>query len=278
MFDYTTSLPYQRQRIDVPTMVSILEVVQETPFVKTFTLDISLNAQPGQFVNIWLPRIDEKPFSVAYDDGNTLKITFFAVGDFSKQLFEKQVGDKIGIRGPYGTAYTWEKDTHLALVAGGYGAAPMYFVAKKAIEDGCHLNFIVGGKSADYLLYLNPIAELPQTFLHIATNDGSKGHKGYNTEVLEQILQKRYTQQVFACGPEMMLYSVFRLCEQYEVPGKLSMERYMKCSFGVCGQCVMDNTADRVCMEGAVMTTEQLARIEEFGHYHRDKQGLKHFF
>jgi dihydroorotate dehydrogenase electron transfer subunit len=278
MFEKRTTLPVALNRTDIPVMTKIIEVVQETDNVKTFTLDISLNAKPGQFVNIWLPGIDEKPFSVAEDNGKTLKITFFAIGEFTKKLFEYQKGAKIGIRGAYGREYLWKPNTNLALVAGGYGAAPMYFLAQKAVETDCIIHFIVGAKSKNHLLYLNAISVLPKTFLHIATNDGSMGHKGYNTEVLDKILQKHHIHQVFACGPEMMLYSVFNLCQKHKIEGQLSMERYMKCGFGVCGQCVMDNTGERVCMEGAVMTTKQLSAIEEFGKYHRDKEGIKKMF
>lgn len=278
MFEKRIPISVQLNRIDVPEMVSIIDIVQETENVKTFTLNISLHAQPGQFVNIWLPGIDEKPFSVAEDNGKTLKITFFSVGEFTKRLFECKIGDKIGIRGPYGRYYVWEKGSTLALVAGGYGAAPMYFLAQKAVENDCIIHFIVGAKNKSHLLYLNAISYLPKSFLHIATDDGSMGHKGYNTEVLENILQKHSIDKVFACGPEKMLYSVFHLCQKYKIEGQLSMERYMKCGFGVCGQCVMDNTGDRVCVEGAVMTTEQLSNISEFGQYHRDKEGLKKMF
>lgn len=275
MFQKRVTIPDALGRIDIPVMTEIIEVVQETEDVKTFTLDISLNAKPGQFVNIWLPGIDEKPFSVAEDNGKTLKITFFAIGEFTKILFACEKGDKIGVRGAYGRAYSWKPKTTLALVAGGYGAAPMYFLAQKAVETDCVIHFIVGAKSKNHLLYLDTVSTLPRSFLHIATDDGSMGHKGYNTGVLEKILQKHHIHQVFACGPEMMLHSVLKLCQRYKKEGQLSVERYMKCGFGVCGQCVMDDTGERVCMEGAVMTTQQLSQIEEFGKYHRDREGLK---
>ncbi|MCS7027645.1 MAG: dihydroorotate dehydrogenase electron transfer subunit [Bacteroidia bacterium] len=278
MFRKRVPIPTANERIDIPVMTEIIEVVQETNYVKTFTLDISLNAQPGQFVNIWLPEVDEKPFSVAEDDGKTLKITFFAVGEFTKKLFECKKGDKIGIRGPYGRSYVVKPNSTLALVAGGYGAAPMYFLAQKAVEKKCIIHFIVGAKQKEHLLYLDSIRKLPNTYLYIATNDGSMGYKGYNTEVLEQLLSTYTIHQVFACGPEMMLYRIFEICQAHNIEGQLSIERYMKCGFGVCGQCVLDPTGDRVCVEGSVMNTEQLRYIEEFGKYHRDKEGMKQFF
>ncbi len=100
--------------------------------VRTFTFDGSLGAAPGQFLMLWLPGVDEKPFSVAYDDGSETKITFFAVGPMSETLAKSKVGDLVGLRGPFGTSYEWKSGDHIALVAGGYGAAPMFFVASEA--------------------------------------------------------------------------------------------------------------------------------------------------
>ena len=69
--------------------------------VRTYTFDGSLGAKPGQFVMLWLPGVDEKPFSVAFDDGSETKITFFAVGPMSEALEKCKEGDLIGLRGPF---------------------------------------------------------------------------------------------------------------------------------------------------------------------------------
>jgi dihydroorotate dehydrogenase electron transfer subunit len=260
-----------------PKMVKINRIIDENEFVKTFVLDISLGAKPGQFVNIWIPGVDEKPLSVANDDGKELYITFFAVGDATKELFEFKVGDMIGVRGPYGTQYEWNKGNILALVAGGYGAAPMYFVANEAVKNDCKIHFIIGARNKDLLLYLDRIEKLPNTTLHIATDDGSMGEKGYNTVLLEQVLDTEKIDRVFACGPEVMERRVVQICEEKKVKGWISVERYMKCGFGVCGHCCMDETGDRVCKEGPVMSTELLNIMPEFGVYHRDKVGRKEY-
>ncbi len=256
-------------------MVKINRVIQETPYVKTFFFDISMDSLPGQFINVWLPGIDEKPFSVASDDGKELAVTFFAVGPLSKALFELQEGDKVGIRGPYGTHYTWEKGETLALVAGGYGAAPMYFVAQQAVKDGCKIFFLNGARSEEHLLYLDRFDGLEGVTMDIATDDGSVGHKGYNTEVLEKIVAENKVDRIFACGPEGMEYRVVEIGNENKVPSWVSVERYMKCGFGVCGHCCMDDLGVRVCKEGPVMSSELLAKLPEFGSYHRDKVGRK---
>lgn len=259
--------------------------------VRTFTFDGSLGARPGQFLMVWLPGIDEVPMSVAYDDGAVSKITFFAVGDMTQELAKKRVGDLVGLRGPFGTCYEWKAGQHIVLVAGGYGAAPMYFVAKETVGHGCTLEAIIGARSEEHLLYIDELEALPHVSLHVATNDGSEGYKGYNTEILEKLLaacpidskaaasQKcDPIDQVFACGPEMMLLKVSEITAKHGVPSQLSLERYMKCGYGLCGNCVVDPLGIRLCVEGPVVKNDQCVKITEFGKYHRDDVGKKNSF
>lgn len=264
----------------LPKTHRIAKITQETEHVKTFTFDVSLGARPGQFIMVWLPGYDEVPMSVAMDDGKHIKMTFFDVGDLTKELFKLKEGNLVGIRGPFGTQYEWKKKQHLILVAGGYGAAPMYFVANEAINDDCTIDFVVGARGKEHLLYLDEIRGLKNTTLHVATDDGSVGHKGYNTEVLETLLTAPRSQltSVFACGPEMMMKRISDICAQKNVECAMSLERYMKCGYGLCGNCVVDPLGIRLCIDGPVVKNEIVQKIEEFGKYHRDDLGKKHYF
>jgi len=288
-----SSIPLQSR---LPRTYHIKEIRQETEMVRTYTFDGSLGARPGQFVMVWLPGVDEVPMSVAYDDGATTKITFFAVGDLTEELARAKVGDLVGLRGPFGTCYEWEAGQHIVLVAGGYGAAPMYFVAKETVGHGCTLEVIVGARGKEHLLYIKELEALPHVSLHIATNDGSVGYKGFNVDILDRMLascsaeqQKKKgkakkkdeclpVDQVFACGPEIMLKRVSEITAKYTVPSQLSLERYMKCGFGICGNCVVDPLGIRLCVEGPVVKNKQCLVINEFGQYHRDDLGKKHPF
>ena len=270
------SIPLQSR---LPTTCRIINVKQETENVRTFTFEVSLEAKPGQFAMLWLPGVDEKPFSIAYDDGKNFKVTFFAVGPMSEELSKKKVGDLVGVRGPFGTHYEWEKGQKLALLAGGYGAAPMYFVAKEAGKDGAKLDVIVGARGKEHLLYLDELKSLPNTTLHVATDDGSEGFKGYNVQVLQNLIEDGQSfDQVFACGPEMMLKAVSNLTAERKIPSQLSLERYMKCGYGLCGNCTVDPLGIRLCIDGPVVKNETCQKIEEFGKYHRDSVGRKHEF
>jgi len=258
---------------------------RETEFVTTMTLPVSLGAKPGQFVMIWLPGVEEIPMSVALDDGKKLQITFFAVGDTTKKMALLKKGDLVGVRGPFGTHYQWEKKEHLALVAGGYGAAPMYFAAKEASKDGCTLEVFIGARGKEHLLYEKEFAKLPKTTVHISTDDGSKGFKGFNVQLLSNLLKEKkhskkkpWIDQIFSCGPERMLVSVSDLSFQQKIPSQLSLERYMKCGYGLCGNCVVDPLGIRMCTHGPVVDNVTCRKITEFGKCHRDALGRKHNF
>jgi dihydroorotate dehydrogenase electron transfer subunit len=224
--------------------------------------------------------------SVADDNGAETKITFFAVGDMTRELAKKDIGDLVGLRGPFGTSYQWKPGQHIALVAGGYGAAPMFFVAKETVGHGCTLEAIVGARGKEHLLYLEELESLPHVSLHVCTDDGSVGFKGYNTQLLEKLLEAcpvgadecSPIDQIFACGPERMLKRVSEISAQHKIPSQLSLERYMKCGFGLCGNCVVDPLGIRLCTDGPVIHNDICAAISEFGQYHRDDVGKKHAF
>jgi len=271
-----SSIPLQSR---LPKTCRILEVKKETEHVQTFTFDVSLGAKPGQFSMLWIPGVDEKPFSIAYDDGKSLKVTFFAVGPMSQALAKKKVGDLVGVRGPFGTFYEWEPKQNLALVAGGYGSAPMYFVAHEALKDGCTAHIFVGARSKKHLLYIEELQSLKGVTVHVATDDGSEGFKGYNVDQLKEVIGEGESfDQIFACGPEMMLKAVSDLSNEKNIPSQLSLERYMKCGFGLCGNCAVDPMGIRLCIDGPVVKNETCMKIEEFGKYHRDSVGKKHEF
>ncbi len=264
--------------MDIPKSIPIKKIIVENPFVKTFVFEHRLDSRPGQFVNVWLPRVDEKPMSIAYDGGNEFWVSMFAVGNFSKKMHTLKEGDLVGIRGPYGKPFTLEKNQHLVMLGGGYGAAPLYHLALKAVEQGCTVDFVVGARGKDFLLYLDRIRALHHVTLHIATDDGSVGEKGYNTLILERLVAESLERGqpidcVYTCGPEVMMKRVSDICFEKGVPAQISIERYMKCGFGVCGQCAVDPDGQRMCKEGPCVSNERARQILEFGKYHRDGVG-----
>jgi len=264
-----------------PIVVPIKKIISETKTIRTFVFSSVLGgSKPGQFVMMWIPGVDEKPFSIAYDDGREIWLTIANVGSATSALFKLEVGDLVGLRGPFGTHYEIFKGEKLALLAGGYGAAPMYNVACSALKLGCNVKFIVGARNKDLLLYEKRVSALAKKYpgkikYLVATDDGSKGFYGYNTQVLAEVLKASKIDKVFACGPEIMMKKAAEMAVAAKVSCQLSLERYMKCGFGVCGQCCMDDSGICVCKNGPVYDGSKALKLSEFGKYHRDSVGRK---
>lgn len=261
---------------DFPQTVPIKKIIRETPLVKTYVLPISVGARPGQFVNVWLPGIDEKPMSVGFDNGKEIELAIAAIGRMTKALDKSKVGDYIGIRGPYGRGFTWKPKQKIAMLAGGYGAAPLYFAAFQAIKQGCKIDFFLGARTKSYLLYSHRIKKLRGVTLHISTDDGSAGFKGTNIQLFEKFSQGYDT--IMTCGPELMMKKVSELCAARKIHAQIDLERYMKCGFGICGNCCVDDLGIPICVEGTILDNKTALRAVEFGTYHRDAVGRKHYF
>ena len=262
--------------MEKPEIVRITKIVDEAAGIKSIFLGKRIEAKPGQFVMLWIPRMDEKPFALAYIEKDGFGLTVAAVGPFSNKLCSMKPGDKIGFRGPYGTSYTLDDGLKkIAMVGGGYGAASLALLAEQAIEKGIEVIFINGAKTKDKLIYENRIKQLGISKFIITTDDGSYGMKGRTTDALEEVLRKEKIDKVFACGPEMMLKKVAEKFIEKNIKCEVSIERYFKCGFGLCGHCCIDPIGIRVCVEGPVVDAKIIQQLTEFGNYHRLKSSRK---
>jgi len=271
--------------VTLPQTVRIRHIRDDTRTIRTFVLDAEIpDAEPGQFVMLWLPGVDEKPMSIACPAPLTLTVA--RVGPFSTALHERKVGDRVGWRGPYGHGFSLRKDRPALLVSGGCGVAPLYFLATRAVEHHVPTIVALGARNALDLPYVEQFRALGVDLL-LATDDGSLGCRGTVTDALLSILNldlelpirnphsafRNPHSAIYACGPEPMLAAIHHLCHQYAIPGQLSLERYMKCGFGLCGQCALDGYL--VCQDGPVFDVEQLDGLRDFGHAHRSATGRR---
>lgn len=262
-------------RLNIPQLYEIEAIQRESSIVKSFTFhaeEIARESQPGQFVMVWNPGVDEIPISIASasPDG-MLELAIADVGDCSHSLHQKQVGDLIGLRGPYGTCFSIRGE-RICLVGGGYGAAPLRFAAARARELRRRVVVLEGAKSSTELLYTAEYLELGCE-VWVATEDGSEGYKGLVTSLLEELIAAggRF-QQVLSCGPELMMRRVCELTKRAGIPTQVSVERIMKCGCGACGAC--DLGGYRVCKDGPVFDAEALEQTE-FGRWTRAKSGKR---
>ena len=264
--------------LERPQIVEISKSVDEAEGIKTIFLKSDIQAKPGQFVMLWIPRLDEKPFAISYSDQGQIGVTVAAVGPFSNKLCEMKPGEKVGIRGPYGTEYGLDEGLKtVAMVGGGYGSASLTMLTEEALRQGIKVKFILGARSKNRLVYVDRIKKLVgNDNVIVTTDDGSMGMKGYVTDALKQLLQKEKVDKIFVCGPDMMMKAAVEVGMAAGVKGEISGERWFKCGgMGICGHCCVDPTGIRLCVEGPVISFETAAKITELGKYHRVKSSRK---
>ena len=269
--------------MNVPKVIEIKRIIEETPTIKTFIFDWTMVGEniptPGQFVMVWNFN-DEKPMSISYIDvqKGELGITVKKVGEFTEQLHNLNEGDKLGLRGPYGNGFDTDlKDMRVLAIGGGVGMAPIASFTEAALKNKAKVDVVCAAQTKDELLFDTRLKEKGAR-VYTCTDDGSCGFKGFATHrVLELIEHKEYDWAV-VCGPEVMMRPLYGSLEAHMIDGEYSMERYMKCAIGVCGQCCVDNTGWRICAEGPVFSSDQVSEIVEFGKFHRTASGLKQYF
>ena len=229
-----------------PKAFRIAATHQETPRVRTFVLDGRLPAEPGQFVMVWLPGLDEKPFSLVDDDPVTLAVA--RVGAFTEAVHGLGPGDCLWVRGPLGRGFS-RQEGRLLLVGGGYGVAPLLFLARRAREAGQEVWVALGAARSAELLFPGRFRALGCR-VEVATEDGSAGHRGLASEVAEALLAEGAFAGLAACGPNGLLEAAAELGRRWDVPTEVSREAYMRCGIGVCGSCAHEGRL--VCKEGPV--------------------------
>lgn len=230
----------------LPRPARIRAIHIENVRTKTFVLDAATKATPGQFVMLWLPRLDEKPFSLVKED--PLTITVACVGPFTQAVHRLRVGDRLWWRGPLGRGFQIEGQ-RLLLVGGGYGAAPLVFLAQQAVAQGCEVTLALGARTGGELLLVDRFCKLGVRVL-VTTEDGSAGQRGVVTNLAETLLAEGQADALYGCGPEGMLVALEELGRRYGLPTQLSWEAYMRCGMGLCGSC--ERGGRLVCWDGPV--------------------------
>ncbi len=259
----------------LPHVTRIVALTDESATVRTFRLGVRLDACPGQFVMAWLPGRDEKPFSLVSAD--PVRLTIARVGPFTTALHALQPGDRLWVRGPLGNGFTLpsfapvlesrQGRIHeqglrpaILLVGGGYGVAPLRFLAQAAIAGGWRVDVVVGARTASEVIFVDRFAALGAR-VEVTTDDGSQGWRGLATDAAAALLDVERYRSLYACGPEPMLVAVKELGRRWGLPAQISYERRMRCGFGVCGTCHRDGWL--VCRDGPVFMCDQSHTPEE---------------
>lgn len=241
--------------------VFVRDVTIETDGVTTLRFDKDIGAIPGQFGMIWLAGVGQRPMSFSFSDGISVK----SVGPVSSALSSLSKGDKLSVDGPLGRGFDIAGES-VVLIGGGFGVAPLRFLAQQCSEQGIGVTTLLGFRSKQDVFFERELAHYGDVY--IATEDGSCGEKGLITCLFDAA--GTTFDRCYCCGPERMMAAVVDTFKG-SMPIQVSMERYMKCGKGLCGSCEVDGLL--VCKDGPVFDATQLGA--SFGHVKRDKTGKR---
>ena len=209
------------------------ELVVHAPFVVR-------NAQAGQFIIFRAEDNGERvPLTIADVNKETgaLTLVFMAVGYSTKKLAELNVGDElIDIVGPLGQPTHIKKYGTVVCLAGGYGAAPCYLIAKAFKDAGNKVYMIMGARTKELIFWQDKMKNACDQ-LYITTDDGSLGEKGFVTQVLERIIDAEEIDYAIAVGPMPMMRAVANLTKDKGIYTEASMNPIMVDGTGMCGAC-----------------------------------------
>lgn len=223
---------------------------------------IAAALKPGQFVTLRIPGLDgvvlRRPFSVHRVDGPRIAIVYKVVGRGTAVLRELPAGRRISVLGPLGNGFPTgiEPGMTPVTVAGGYGMAPLYFLARTLRAPG---HVFIGGAGAHNILCRRDFEALGWQ-VHVATEDGAEGMRGLVTDALDAWLAHSPSANIviYGCGPRGMLKAVGERAIARDCRAWLSLDNHMGCGVGACLACVQKVRRDgavvwaRVCKDGPV--------------------------
>jgi dihydroorotate dehydrogenase electron transfer subunit len=249
-------------------------------------------ALPGSFVHLQcdpsLPM--RRPLSLLRADarGGWIECLYKAVGEGTRLLTRRQVGERISVMGPIGRPFAPAPErTRPLLIGGGVGMPPMIFLASALRTVPKHAPFVILGSEVPFPFDPRPsqlmVPGLPAGVIaampllddwgipsRLASLQGYPGcHEGYVTDLARHWLDgldddARARVEVFACGPHPMLAAVAALARDYDLPCQVSLEEYMACGVGGCAGCVVEVQTDdgpamkRVCVDGPVFDARRV--------------------
>ena len=264
-----------------------VEVVENIRIARdTFRLrfrfpELARRILPGQFLMIRLSGCDDpligRPLAM-YDtvlgpDGEPLDIdvVYIVKGKFTRRLAERLPSQRVDVWGPLGNGFPANEAEHLVIVAGGIGQTPFlalgqeylgkrrYGSPARMVAPASHVTLCYGARSGDLLAGVDQFEEAGLD-VRVCTDDGTRGHHGLVTDLLQNVLDESDRKpQIVCCGPEGMMRAVARIAAERDVRCQVSLETPMACGVGICFTCVArvrDESGEwdykRTCVEGPI--------------------------
>ena len=245
--------------------------------------EIADSTRPGQFVHLSVSGMlaMRRPISVMSVDteNGTFDLLYKIVGEGTKQLADRKIGDVLSVIGPIGNGFELTDRKIPLLIGGGVGMPPMIAIAQK-IKDNAYYNpYVILGSEVPFpfeasqsslsgfnssKFYTMPLLEEWRVPCGLASLQDYEGvYKGYVTDLAREYLDSLSSSdlkevEVFTCGPNPMLEAVSKLSNEYNLPCQASLEEYMACAVGGCAGCVVEVATEngpamkRVCVDGPV--------------------------
>ena len=221
-------------------IVSKVELCSNQYELKIFAPYVVRNAKAGQFIILRSEENGERiPLTIADVDveNNLLTIVYMATGYTTKKLAQLNEGDDIpDLVGPLGKPTHIEKYGTVVCLAGGYGAAPCYLIAKAFKGAGNKVYMIMGARNCDLIFWKEKMKDACDE-LFITTDDGSLGEKGFVTNVLDRLMNREKIDYAIAVGPMPMMRAVANMTRDTGIKTEVSMNPIMVDGTGMCGAC-----------------------------------------
>lgn len=236
----------------------------QVKLIKIYAPNIAEKAQAGQFVILKADMNSERiPLTLATWEKNegTITLIFQEVGFSTTELGSLQVGDKLqNLAGPLGKPSSIKNYGKVAVVCGGVGAAAAYPIAKALKEAGNKVVTIIGARNKDLFIFEEEMKAVSDEF-YISTDDGSKGQKGFVSDILKTLIAKGYGfNLVYAVGPPIMMSVVTEVTRPVGVKTFVSLNPIMVDGMGMCGACRVSigEKTKFACVEGPEFDAHQV--------------------
>ena len=268
-------LAYNARSVKADHRATLLR--RHIPFPGLFSVsfrcpELAAAIAPGQFAMVDVPDRARPYLRRAYSvadarpDAGEVELLIKTVGPGTAALEAMPEGSEVRLLGPLGNRFTIQdlpRGARVAVVAGGIGAAPFPLLWKALAAAGITGDFYFGGRNAHELSLAARFDGLVPGETILATDDGSRGEKGFVTQALARRLESgaRYS-RLYACGPMPMFAALARVVAAAGLPAEFSTEAEMGCGFGACLGCVIPGTEKPFvvsCSEGPILPPEKIA-------------------
>jgi dihydroorotate dehydrogenase electron transfer subunit len=270
------------------TIIQNEQLARDTYRVRLDCPDLAAGIVPGQFVMLRLPHDNDpllgRPFAL-YDTvidsaGKPVgvDVVYLVVGKMTSQLTDCRPGDELDVWGPLGNGFSAAPVEHLIMVAGGIGQTPFLALGReflggrrygrghRIVPPAKKVTMCYGVRNKELLAGVEDF-QFCGIDLKVSSDDGSAGHHGLVTELLESVLAENAASscRIACCGPERMMEAVAGIARVKDVPCEVSLETPMACGIGICFSCVVkteqpdgDWDYKRTCVDGPVFDSRKI--------------------